>query len=160
MQDICWIIGEPELHLAIVMRPRGEEWLDDELIRLQRNGIDTLVSLLEPAESQALGLGREDEAARSAGVTFLSFPIPDRNVPQDANRFRAFAEELGERLRAGERIGIHCRGCIGRATITAACTLRHLGWEAKTALTAIARARGVPVPDTLEQEHWILEYEP
>ena len=60
---------------------------------------------------------------------------------------------------AGERIGVHCRGSIGRATVATACILIHLGWDAQTALAAIAHARGVPVPDTPEQECWILEYE-
>jgi protein-tyrosine phosphatase len=61
-------------------------------------------------------------------------------------------------LAAGERIGVHCRGCIGRATITAACALIHRGWQARDALEAIAEARGFAVPDTLEQEDWTLMY--
>jgi protein-tyrosine phosphatase len=55
-------------------------------------------------------------------------------------------------------MGVHCRGSIGRATVTAACTLIHLGWTPQAALSAIQAARGCAVPDTQEQEDWILRY--
>jgi hypothetical protein len=38
--------------------------------------------------------------------------------------------------------------------------LIHLGWTPRAALFAIAAARGCPVPDTQEQENWILNYQP
>jgi hypothetical protein len=38
-------------------------------------------------------------------------------------------KDLALRVRDGQRLGIHCWGSIGRATVTAACTLIHLGWE-------------------------------
>jgi hypothetical protein len=41
---------------------------------------------------------------------------------------------------------------------TAACALIHLGWTPHAALAAITAARGVTVPDTQEQEDWILRY--
>ena len=62
------------------------------------------------------------------------------------------------RLRSGERIGIHCWGSIGRATVAAACTLIHLGWQSAAALAAVEAARGCPVPDTEEQQIWIMQY--
>jgi protein-tyrosine phosphatase len=65
---------------------------------------------------------------------------------------------LASRLRAGEHIGVHCRGSVGRATVTAACTLVELGWAPNAALAAIEAARGCPIPDTDEQEFWILNY--
>jgi protein-tyrosine phosphatase len=61
-------------------------------------------------------------------------------------------------LRAGEHMGVHCRGSIGRATVTAACTLIHIGWTPNDALAAIQTARGCTVPDTHEQEDWVLQY--
>jgi protein-tyrosine phosphatase len=79
-------------------------------------------------------------------------------VPEDVASFRQFVAGIADRLAAGEAVGVHCRGCIGRATITAACSLIHLGWKPAQALAAIARARGVEVPDTPEQEAWILAY--
>jgi len=156
--DVCWIEGDPRTALAVVLRPRGAEWLEDELRRMKQGGVTTLVSLLELQEAAWLGLGREAELADKLEMRFLSFPIPDVHVPQNTAAFRGFVAGLADRLRAGERIGVHCRGSIGRSTVTAACTLIHLGWSPQDALVAIEAARGCPVPDTEEQREWILSY--
>ena len=126
---------------------------------LKQGGIDTLVSLLEPHEAEWLGLKDERAEAERAGLTFLSFPIRDTCVPSDVAEFRKFATDLASRLRHGEHIGVHCRGSIGRATVTAACTLIHMGWRPADALAAVEATRGCPVPDTEEQQTWILAYE-
>ncbi|HEV2214397.1 MAG TPA: hypothetical protein VGR64_03835, partial [Terracidiphilus sp.] len=89
---------------------------------------------------------------------FISHPIPDTHIPTNEDSFRAFVAGLAEKLRAGEHVGVHCRGSIGRATLAAACTLIHLGWSAEAALDAIEAARGCEVPDTEEQRRWILRY--
>ncbi len=160
VSEIFWIEGDRQASLAIVMRPAGDDWLEDELRSLKRGGIDTLVSMLEPREAAELGLAREGPLAEEAGMQFLSFPIPDRRTPRQTRTFRRFAGELARRLRAGERIGVHCRGSIGRCTLAAASALVHLGWEPEEAIEAISAARGFPVPDTDEQREWILAYEP
>jgi protein-tyrosine phosphatase len=160
VSEIFWIDGDSRIALAIVARPEGDEWLEDELRALKSDGIDTLVSMLEPWEAVELGLARERELAEEAGMQFLSFPIPDRHTPTEIEAFRRFAEELAQRLREGECVGVHCRGSIGRSTVAAASALRHLGWSAMDALLAIAVARRYPVPDTDEQREWILAYEP
>lgn len=159
MSEIFWIQGEPAPGLAIVSRPRGEEWLEDEMLQLRRGGIDTLVSLLEEYEAGWLGLGGERAAAEKAGLEFLSYSIRDGHVPASIVNFRAFATDLAQRLRSGWHIGVHCQGSIGRATVTGACTLIHLGWKPKAALAAVEQARGCSVPDTEEQRRWILAYE-
>jgi protein-tyrosine phosphatase len=163
VDDVLWIEGDPQIKLAIVLKPRGDDWLKDDLIEIRRGGssavgVDTLVSLLEPDEAVWLGLGDERRLAEEAGMAFLSYPIRDVHVPDNVHTFRAFVAGLAERLRAGEGIGLHCRGSIGRAPTTAACTLIHLGWKAQDALDAIQAARGYPIPDTEEQLRWILNY--
>ena len=157
MMDIFWIGGDPQPGLAIVTRPMNG--LPDEMRHLKLGGIDTLVSLLEPREAEWLGLKDEGRAAENAGIEFLNFPIPDTTVPLNVAKFRAFVLDLAARLRNGQRIGVHCRGSIGRATVTAACTLIHLGWNPAAALAAVEQTRGCPVPDTEEQQRWILAYE-
>ena len=158
MPDIHWIEGNPAPGLAIVIRPQGDDRLEDELREIRQGGIDTIVSLLEPFEADYLGLADEQATAERVGLKFHSFPIRDGSVPRNVAQFRAFVREIANRLEAGERIGVHCRGSIGRATITAACALIHRGWKASEALEAIAEARGFAVPDTLDQEDWILVY--
>ena len=162
MNDLFWIhglAGEATPNLAIVLRPRGDRLLETELIRMRQRGIDTVVSLLEPDEADMLGLAEEQALAGKNGMQFLSFPIPDGHVPPDTAAFRRFVSGIADRARSGERIGIHCQGSIGRSTVTAACTLAHLGWKPRAALAAVAAARLSPVPDTQEQQDWILRYE-
>ena len=158
MNDIFWIKGNPPVPLAIVLCPLGGDGLRDELLELKRGGIETLVSLLRHDEAIMLRVDREGPIAEKIGLRFLSHPIPDVHVPPNTAGFQAFVANLANRLRAGEHIGVHCRGSIGRATVTAACTLIQLGWTAKAALAAIEAARGLSVPDTQEQEDWILCY--
>jgi protein-tyrosine phosphatase len=158
VNDIFWIKGNPPAPLAIVLRPRGDEWLEDELLGMRRGGIQTLVSLLEEDEAVLLGLADEAPIAEHVGLKFLSYPIPDTEIPSNIAAFQTFVAGLANRLRSGEQIGVHCRGSIGRATVTAACALIHLGWSPQAALAAIQAARGCMVPDTQEQEDWILRY--
>jgi len=158
LDEVFWIEGTPPVGLAVVLCPRGDDLLGDELVRYKQSGVDVLVSLLEPNEAIFLGLGQEGPLAEAASMHFLSYPILDVHVPANVASFRAFVAGLADRLRAGERIGVHCRGSIGRSTVTAACTLIHFGWNAKGALRAIQAARGCVVPDTAEQLRWILNY--
>lgn len=158
MSTIFWVEVEPKVPLAIVLCPRGDSVLSDEMAELKAGGVETLVSLLEKDEAAWLGLAEERHMAAQTGIKFLSHPIPDANVPLDAAAFRVFVKGLAKHLRAGEHIGVHCRGSIGRATVTAACTLIHLGFAPSNALAAVEAARGCQVPDTLQQARWILQY--
>jgi len=159
MDGVFWIKGDPPASLAIVLCPLGEDGLETKLQAMKDAGIEVLVSLLEPDEATWLGLAEEGPLAAKVGIDFLSFPIRDTRVPNDSNTFRAFAASLADRLHAGQRIALHCRGSIGRAPLTAACTLIHLGWTAHQALEAIEAARGCSIPDTREQFRWIRQYE-
>jgi protein-tyrosine phosphatase len=158
MTGIFWIKGNPPAPLAIVLCPLGGDGLQNEMLEMKRGGIETLVSLLEKDEALLLAVAEEGPIAEKIGLRFLSHPIPDCNTPPDIAAFRKFVTGLADRLRAGEHIGVHCRGSIGRATVAAASTLIELGWQPRAALAAIRAARGLAVPDTQEQEDWILRY--
>jgi protein-tyrosine phosphatase len=155
---VFWIEGNPAVPLAIVLCPRGGSVLEDELREIAQSGVQILVSMLEPDEADWLGLSEEGALAAQLGMRFLSYPIQDVSVPANVSTFRTFVSDLADRLRAGERIGLHCRGSIGRAPLTAACTLIDLGWDAQDALAAIQAARGYEIPDTAEQLRWVLHY--
>ncbi|MBV8671976.1 MAG: dual specificity protein phosphatase family protein [Acidobacteriaceae bacterium] len=160
MDDIYWIPHDQSPRLAIVARPRGDEWLEDDLANLKRGGIEILISLLEADEAAYLGLRRESDLAERAGLEFISYPIPDRTTPEDEHSFRHLVEYLVEVVNAGKRIGAHCRGCIGRSTVLMAAILIQLGFKPSHALTLIQQGRGCAVPDTPEQLHWILSFKP
>jgi protein-tyrosine phosphatase len=158
MARIFWIPGNPRPPLATLLCPRGGRELYDQMREIQRAGIQTLVSLLEEEQVDILDLADEGRLASSMGMQFIFHPLPDHSLPPDEAAFRAFVSGLANRLRDGERVGIHCWGSIGRATMVAACALIHLGWDPHAALVAIETARCCPVPDTAEQEEWILNY--
>jgi len=160
MKDIYWIGHNEPSRLAIVARPRGDDWLEEDLVNLKHNGIEILVSLLMPYEAADLGLAGERGLAERMGIEFISYPIPDRTTPGDIGGFRLLAARLADAVRAGNGVGAHCRGCIGRATVTTAAVLIQLGFTPTDALTMIEEARGCSVPDTPEQLNWILTFEP
>jgi protein-tyrosine phosphatase len=158
MKTIWWIEEGESRRVAIVARPRGEEWLESELERLKNAGIDVLVSLLCEQEAQELGLADEGLLAEQLGMTFVSYPILDRGLPGDLAGFRELVARLASLVREGRRVGVHCRACIGRSTVLVASVLIALGTEADDALRRIKAARGLPVPDTAEQLEWILQF--
>lgn len=160
MSNILWINEAQPSRLAIVLRPRGGPDLQTDLAVFRDGGIDILVSLLTPEDNEDLGLSEEGVIATQLGRRFISWPIPDRQTPDDLARYRALISELRDEVRAGKSIGAHCRGCIGRATVLLASVMIALGWDAEAAVRKIERARGFTVPDTPAQLEWILNFEP
>jgi protein-tyrosine phosphatase len=136
--------------IAVMPRPSGGEWLDDDVARLRRLGVDTVVSALTGPEYDRLDLRREEEAVRAAGMRFTSFPIPDLGVP-DFAVYRELTGLLAGEVAAGRFVLAHCFGGIGRATVIAGGVLIWLGATAPDAIARIAAARGLPVPETQEQ---------
>jgi protein-tyrosine phosphatase len=156
--EVYWIEGPWPGRLAILPRPRGGEWLEDEVQSLRAAGLDVLVSTLENDETAELDLTRESEICRAQGLEFISFPVEDRGVPATENGTLELARRLETYLAAGRKVGIHCRQGIGRSALLAACILALSGLEAETALQRIQTARGCTVPDTEEQRDWIKRF--
>jgi protein-tyrosine phosphatase len=142
--------------IAIIARPRGEDWLSEEITALSREGVDVLVSMLTDEESNELGLGQESAECEAAGISFESVATPDRSVPQDKDAFLLRVEHLTELVKEGRYLGVHCRAGIGRSSLFVASLLVRLGWDADAAFDAIEFARGCPVPDTSEQRQWVI----
>jgi protein-tyrosine phosphatase len=151
---VYWVKTET-CKLAIMPRPRGGDWLEDEIRALKKSGVDVIVSALERDEVEELQLEQEEEVCRTAGVEFLSFPIPDRSLPESVERFEAFVESADRHLSAGKAIVVHCRAGIGRSTMIAASLLLRQGHSAAEAFALLEQARGYPVPDTPEQREWV-----
>ena len=160
MNNIYWIEPEQSPRFAIVARPGPDDELAGDLAALKHGGIDVLVSFLTDEENTLLGLREERRLAEQVGLHFNSYPIPDTQVPSDVAGFRDLVGQLAEQVRAGQRVGAHCRGCIGRSTVLIASLMIALGSDAEDALRKIQRARGLMVPDTAEQREWILNFRP
>lgn len=158
--ELLWIPTDTPGRLAIVARPRGNDWLDDEVRNWKQLGLTDDVSMLEETEEAELGLNRESHACSNHDISFHSLPVPDRGVPPDATLFRETVETIVERLLAGASIGVHCRQGIGRSGLFAAAVLMHLGANASSAIRVVSAARGRPIPETAEQSDWLQRYRP
>ncbi len=77
-----WVEGRWPGKLALAARPRGGDWLEDEIANWRRAGVDTVLSLLTPEEEAELEVLREAGIAQARGMRFMSFPIPDRETPE------------------------------------------------------------------------------
>lgn len=148
----------PVGRLAIMPRPRAGDWLEDEAISWRRQGLDTVVSLLEDAEIAELDLDAEPQWCEQVGLRFLRFPIPDRGIPRSTSAATELVVRLTEELRTGRGVGIHCRFGLGRSATLAVCVLTCLGMSQETSWSAVERARGMPVPDTVEQQVWVMTW--
>jgi hypothetical protein len=110
---VYWISNNSPGKLALVPRPCGKEWLDDEIADLSALGFDVVVSLLTPLENVELGLENEGDIVRAQGLTFISFPIDDYNVPNSGVAVVELVDELEAFLSRGKTVGVHCRQSIG-----------------------------------------------
>jgi protein-tyrosine phosphatase len=156
--EIYWIDGMSPGRLGIAARPRGGDWLDDEVAAWRAAGVDCVVSALTPAEERELDLADEEAVCRQRGMQFVRCPIPDRGVPASAASLRQVLSRIVGNLRADRAVLTHCRQGIGRSALIAACALAANGEDPDRAFVRIERVRGRPVPDTDEQREWVRRF--
>ena len=161
ISTIYWI-NEKEVGdkmLGIMPRPRGNDWLEDEIKWLKIREVDCLVSLLESSEIHELELEKEAELCQINNIQFINFPIKDVNVPSEKEYFIKLVGRLNEYLNDSKKIVIHCRMGIGRASVLASAILIKRGINAEDVFKIISTHRELEVPDTEEQRKWVLNLE-
>ena len=141
--------------LAIIPRPRGGDWLDDEIDRLRIEGFNVVVSLLTATEIEELGLTGERETITRQGLEYCNYPIPDLGIPPSNKSARQLLTRIHRDLQNGRRVAIHCRGSIGRSGLIAAGALVLAGVEPSQAIRQVTKARGFESPETSEQREWV-----
>ena len=156
--EIFWIAGPWPGELAILPRPRGGDWLEDEVKAWRLAGIETMVSLLTSDEVTDLDLGEEAALCQANGINFVSFPIVDRGVPATRKITLELIKKLHKILVRGGSVGIHCRQSIGRSSLIAISLLVISGIEPQTATERVAASRGCAVPETPEQRQWVGDF--
>ncbi len=156
--EVFWTKEKYPGRIALVPRPRGGEWLEDEAAAWADAGLDVIVSMLDAEETRTFELGREGEFCAANGIEFFSFPVTDRSVPSADETFFRFAEKLKKLLLQGKNIGIHCRQSIGRAPLLAAVLMISFGIKPTEAFRQLSKVRGVEVPETNEQKEWAEQF--
>jgi len=157
-KELYWIEGPWQGKLAILPRPRGGDWLEDEIQGWRAAGVDVVVSLLTSDEVADFDLAREGSLCKARGIDFRQFPIVDRSVPASRRATLDFVKKLAKLLADGKSIAIHCRQGIGRSALIAAGLLVLFGIDPKVAFQRISEARGCSVPETSEQRQWLMEF--
>ncbi len=157
-KDLYWLHGPWPGKVALAARPRGGDWLRDDLANWKRLGVDRVLSLLTPEEERDMDLRDEAAEARGQGLEFASLPIPDREVPKSDSKLAEALDDANRALSGGKNVVVHCRQGIGRSGLVAACLLVKKGMSPGAAVELVAAARGVSVPETREQRDWIDHY--
>ena len=158
--DLFRIATDTLGRLAISARPRGGDWLSDEVAGWKRAGVTVVVSLLESEEERDLGLTDEATECAAHGLRFVPVPVPDRGTPTDTTAFAEAVHAVADELDNGEWVAVHCRQGIGRSGLCAVAVLRVLGVPTADAIVAASAARGRPVPETPEQTEWLRRFVP
>jgi ADP-ribosylglycohydrolase len=125
-------------------------------------GVKCFVNLTEPDELP------DYSRHLPPGVAYQAFPLPDHSVPRSAQQMRAIQDALEELLAADTPLYVHCRAGIGRTGIAVGCYLREQGDTPQGALAELNRlwqqnarsARWPTVPETPEQERFVLDWQP
>jgi len=145
--------------LGIMPRPRGGDWLEDEIRNLKLIGVQNVVSLLERNEIYELDLKDEERLCAKQEITYINFPIADRGVPEDFKQASILIHNLREQVKRGNSVMIHCRMGIGRSSIIAGAVMMMDGGSALDTVDEISKVRGLKVPDTDEQLNWLRQFE-
>jgi protein-tyrosine phosphatase len=145
--------------IGVMARPRGGEWLEDDIRSIREQGFSVVVSLLTDAEERELRLEDEAKLCKKLEVTFDRMPIPDLSVPTLDDQTVAVLAKLRKLHAAGNSIVVHCRAGIGRAPTIAACLLLSPECNIHSAFRKLSAARGFTVPETPQQREWAGSYE-
>ena len=141
--ELCWIAGPWPGRLAIMPRPRGGDWLEDEIQSWRHARVDVIVSLLTREEQTELNLIDEGELCRTKGIAFVSFPVLDRGVPPLVEAFSNLVRKLADELAHGKNVAVHCRQGIGRAALVAIGLLVLSGVDSVAAVQQVSFCTGL-----------------
>jgi protein-tyrosine phosphatase len=145
--------------IGIMARPRGGDWLEDEIMHLKKQAVGVLVSLLERNEIYELGLSDEEQLCKGKNIKYINFPIVDRDIPKANADTDKIVDTLVQKIEKRQSVVIHCRMEIGRSSIIAASVLLKYKFKAKEIMDTISSIRGLKVPDTDKQLSWLISRE-
>ena len=152
----CRVLPAPWAHLGMGFAPGKVDpyWKHDRDLAADLDAlravhhVDTLVLLIEDGELRDLGITALPEAAATAGLDLLRYPIEDFGVPADAVAFERLVDDLLARIRAGHRVVVACKGGYGRTGTVVGVLLRAAGVGPVEAVNLVRATR----PGTIERD--------
>ena len=142
---------------SIIMMPKppGGSQLSAYIQFLKSRNIDVVVSLLQYDEVESHSLLYEGIECEESAIEFINFPIKDHSTPQFFVPFNQLIEQLVKRIALKKNLARHCYAGIGRTGLIAASILIKMGLQVDEALIKLSRARGLRVPETIQQITWL-----
>lgn len=144
--------------ITMMPKPLGNQQLAPYVEYLKSKEINILVSLLQYHEVSSYGLVNEGFECEANGIEFINLQIKDHDVPQFFLPFNQLAEKLVSDIKKGKNIAIHCYAGIGRTGLLTASILMKLGDQIDEALMSLSKARGIRMPETIQQITWLHRY--
>jgi protein-tyrosine phosphatase len=128
--------------------------VEADLAAVRTWGADVVLTLVEQAELEALGLASLPDEVTRAGMAWRHFPIVDFGVPQGGD-WPTLSADLRALLVRGGRVMIHCRGGCGRTGMIALRLMLETGEAPTPALARLRAARPCAI-ETDAQLAWAL----
>lgn len=141
------VLLPPEVPGALWLSPmpgRFDAWPAFEL-EARRAGLAVVVCLTPMEEIAELSPAYHRAVADGTfSFEWVNLPIPNFGLPEDAPTFRREISRIGEHLRRGDGVLLHCAAGLGRTGTAAACVLKALGVEQGDALERVRQAGSNP----------------
>lgn len=162
------LLGDGEGRLGLTLCPgkkdHSGDWdrdLKEDMRAIRAWGASIVVTLIEDHEFSLLAVENLEQEVRALGMEWRHLPIRDVDVPD--RRFEdawgQIGAELHDRLDAGARILIHCRGGLGRTGLVAGRILVERGCDPGTAVRRVRAVRPHAI-ETAAPERYVRNVKP
>ena len=134
----------------------------ERIAQLSAAGIDAYLDLTGPGERDAY------VHLLPAHIEYDCRPLIDHGVPEALEQMAEIVDLVGDALRRGRRLYVHCRAGIGRTGTVVGCWLAGQGYVGEAALDQLntlwqqcERSKRWPfVPETPQQREFVLGWRP
>lgn len=119
------------------------ESLVDDVQAIKGWGATVVITLMEENELQRLGVRDLGKNIVNLNMIWLHLPLHNMGLPDERfnEKWQLVNPCLCNLLREGQRVLIHCREGIGRASLTTARLLLDLGFSPEESIAMVRRAR-------------------